>query len=127
MSPELPVGLPSWEIEFSFLPPPMTNPPLPAMVWETTAWEPVPDVAMVPELVKVMLPELELALVLLRETAPVEDPATPPPPPMVWRRTPKLLSPVVEMMPVLVASISPELVEAPAWPAERSWLVPPVV
>ena len=98
------------------------------MVWATTAWEPAPEVAMVPELEKVMLPELELALVLFRETTPEEDPPTPPPPPMVWRSMPKLLSPLVVITPVLVALMSPELVEVPAWPAEEKLtLVPPVV
>ena len=88
----------------------------------------MPDVAMVPVLEKAMEPELEAVLVLLRETEPEEDPLTPPPPPMDWRTTPKLLSPEVEMMPELEAVMSPEAVEVPACAgAEKEVLVPPVV
>ena len=84
------------------------------MVWATTAWEPVPVVEMVPELVKLISPELEVSFVLFKLTTPDDEPPTPPPPPMVCKSTPKLLSPVVVITPVFVALISPELVVDPA-------------
>ncbi len=43
-------------------------------------------------------------------------PPTPPPPPIDWARMPKLLSPVVMMMPVLVTPTSPAMAPLPPAP-----------
>ena len=83
---------------------------------------------MMPVLVKLISPELELALLLFRETTPDEEPPTPPPPPMVCSNIPKLLSPLVVITPELFTVMSPERVDVPAWPAaEKLTLLPPVV